>query len=455
MINVNVVLSPESAPKIVEQDDLSARELSKWLERLEALDSSHIELGLERVAKVTAAMNLRCSGKIITIAGTNGKGTSAALFEHFLSAKQESKVGSERGFSVGVFTSPHLFHFRERIRICGKVATDEELVLAFEKVEAARKEVSLTYFEVATLAAAFLFSRANLDFWVLEVGLGGRLDAVNVFEPDIALVTNIGLDHTDWLGDTLELIAEEKAGIFRCGKPAIYASDSRPKAIDRAVERIGATAYFAGIDFGIDQGTVQGQVQNEFWCTDKLQNSEESDKLQIPALDNVSVGNLQGVLMGLGLLGVVPSQQNLNALKSFSLPGRFTLFSSSGTDFIADVAHNAESAQLLAERLQKQGLSNLTAVLGYMADKPAQELIRPLTGLVDKWIAVKPSNARAATLTDIASTLKDEGVPASSLLSCEQIERLPDFISQDTTVIIYGSFYTVSESIQALGAVIE
>jgi dihydrofolate synthase/folylpolyglutamate synthase len=222
--------------------------LADWLHHLETAHSRPIELGLDRVEKVRAALGLSFDVPVITVGGTNGKGSVCAFLEAIL---------REAGYRVGLYTSPHIVRYNERVRIDGVEASDEALVAAFERVEAARGTTSLTYFEMGTLAAACLFADASLDVVILEVGLGGRLDAVNVFDPDCAVVVTVDLDHMEYLGPTREHIGHEKAGIFRAGKPAVYGEENPPRSLLDHAADIGARLLRFGEDFGVERSPQQ------------------------------------------------------------------------------------------------------------------------------------------------------------------------------------------------------
>lgn len=406
-----------------------SRELKDWLDKLELLNPSHIELGLDRSRAVLERMNLAFEGRVITVGGTNGKGTTVALLEQLL-AKQ--------GISTGAYTSPHLFHFRERIRIRSLPATDTQLIVAFEAVESARENIHLTYFEFSTLAAAYLFSQSQLDFWLMEIGLGGRLDAVNLFEPDVAIVTNISLDHQAWLGDSIEEIAEEKAGIFRANKPAIFGSESRPKTIDAMVADKGAIPRFSGEHFGDERG--------RFWWRNK-----KRPQLPLPSSESYTSEALSSSLAALAELDSVPSDDDIQSLKNFVVPGRFQIIKTAKYDLIADVAHNQDSVTLLAERLRKRQCSNLTAVVGFMQDKLDVDLIKPMMEFVGQWIIVRPDIPRAASLETIEALLTEVNVSKKNILYCPRVDNLNEVLKGTNTAVIYGSFYTVGQCLSNLG----
>ena len=397
--------------------------MSAWLEKLEALDPFHIELGLDRARVVLGRMNLVIKARVVMVGGTNGKGSTVAILERLLSLQ---------GLESGVYTSPHILHFRERIRIAGNLATDNELVSAFNTVEKARQGVALTYFEFTTLAAFWLFSQVDLDFWLLEVGLGGRLDAVNLINADVSIVTNIGLDHQAWLGDTLEEIAAEKAAIYRSGMPAVYGSLNRPSAIDQSIDAIQAKGVLAGKDFGIDENGSLWQKGVE-------------EKIRLPAESNVVSENFATAIAALGALNLVSSQADVDKLNSFALPGRHQHFNFEGTKIIADVAHNADSVELLANRVATLVDKELIAVVGVMRDKVTKDLIVPMLHWVDEWILVKPESDRAASIAELEGLLAEVGVSNDRVQACPNIQLLPDMICGREAAVIYGSFYTIGE----------
>ncbi len=218
----------------------AAAPLSDWLAWLETLSPTEINLGLDRVQRVLLRLDLPMPAHLLLIAGTNGKGSSVAMTDALLRAS---------GQRVGAYTSPHIRHYNERIVVNGATASDAEIIAAFKTIEAARENIELTYFEFGTLAAALLFAAADLDVWILEVGLGGRLDASNAFEPTASLITNVSLDHCDWLGDDVESIAAEKAGVMRCGVRTVFGATDVPQAVERQARTIGATLLLAGRDF--------------------------------------------------------------------------------------------------------------------------------------------------------------------------------------------------------------
>lgn len=404
-------------------------ELNDWLAKLELLDPSHIELGLDRTKAVLARLNLPAEAKIIMVAGTNGKGSTVAVLDKLLSTQ---------GKTVGAYTSPHILHFHERIRIRGKFASSAELVLAFEAIEAVREDTPLTYFEFATLAAAYLFSNSDLDFWLMEVGLGGRLDAVNVFDADVSIVTNIGLDHQQWLGNTLEEIGAEKAAIYRTDKPAIFGAIDRPLTIDQSVISLASNGRFAGRDFGLND-------RGEWW------HGNLDTGLILPVDCNIAPENLSAAIAALAEIGHVPSQSQVDELEFFTLPGRHHRFNYVGTQILADVAHNEDSARCLAQKLDELPNADWIAVIGAMGDKSLEALIEPMLDKVSEWVLVRPCIDRAASIQSLEHALTSAGVSKNRIQACPDIQLLPSIFRGREAAVIYGSFYTIGECFSVMG----
>lgn len=420
---------------MIEHSQINSESVDDWLNYLDSLNPEKIELGLDRIRRVFLAMKLDVRSRIITVAGTNGKGTTVAVLDALLSQKE---------FSCGAYTSPHLFHFSERIRICGARVSDKALVDGFQHVERCRGDTVLTYFEFSTLVAAYIFSQSDLDFWLLEVGLGGRLDAVNIFEPDAAIVTNIGTDHASWLGDTREKIGVEKAGIYRSHKPAIYSAADRPVTIDAAIGEREASPVLYRKHFEVSENRFIWQGRPE---------------AAIPRLKNISEEIVAGAIAGLRSLGMSVIDKELEVLEDLKIPGRFQTLTSNRfgrtSTFIADVAHNAESVGLLANRLTNNGYIDLTAVFGCMTDKNLEDLLKPLIPLVTRWILCRPNVPRALEPEIIQSKLIALGVEKSQITQCPKLKMLSEYISSDDNILVYGSFYTVGECLSELGVKID
>lgn len=413
--------------------------LAAWLHWQEGLHPTPIALGLERVSEVWRRMGWGpLPFPVVTVGGTNGKGSTVALLEAILAAN---------GYQVGSYTSPHLLRYNERVRMQGREAEDAALCGAFERIDQARGAISLTYFEIGTLAALDLFARSPLDVAILEVGLGGRLDAVNILDADVAVVTSIGLDHTEWLGSTLERIAEEKAGIFRPGRPAVIGA-ATPRLAERARE-IGAQVWVCGQDFGWSEAP-QGWA---WWGPQRRR-----DGLPWPRLrGRHQCDNAALALMALECLpqALPVSQRAVRlGLETASLPGRFQVLPGAPT-LVLDVAHNVQGAESLANNLRalKQD-GRLLAVLGLLADKDAAGIGRALQDLVDGWHLARPDAPRGLSAEALRQGLLQAGVdrPIALLTSvAEALDAAKAQASPEDTVLVFGSFVTVGEAMRHLG----
>ncbi|MHB1950768.1 MAG: bifunctional tetrahydrofolate synthase/dihydrofolate synthase [Acidiferrobacteraceae bacterium] len=416
------------------------QELAYWLSRLETLHPSPMDLGLERVAQVQERLGLRaCPFAIVSVAGTNGKGSVVAMLEAMYRAG---------GFRVGAYTSPHLFRFNERIRVDGADCSDGSIVQAFEQVEQARGDVSLTYFEFGTLAAAVLFRQRQVQVAVLEVGLGGRLDAVNAFDPDVAIVTSIGLDHQEYLGPDRESIAREKAGIFRAGRPAVCGDPEPPLTIDAEARRIGATLFQWGRDFA-------WRRDEDSWswrCGGKV-----LPGLPLPVMRGIhQLHNAASAVMATELLRArfPVSAADVRAGLMARLPARFEVRSLPGEpEVIFDVAHNGAAASSLAANLAAMPLKRRTlAVCGVLRDKPVEDIGRALAGSIDVWHLVTLPGIRGAPASEIGARLRTAGA-AGTL--CAHPDPMTGFraaraeASAEDRIVVFGSFLTVSAIMRA------
>lgn len=384
-------------------------------------------MGLERLRKVVARLP-RFSGRVITIGGTNGKGSTTAFLESIYLAG---------GYRVGAYFSPHLERFNERIRLVGQEVDDAALCAAFAAVEEARVLVSLTYFEFATLAAFVLFSQANLDVALLEVGLGGRLDAVNVWDCDVAVIVSVGTDHKDWLGPDRETIGREKAGIMRSGRPVILGLDPPASVLAEAL-RIGARAQVAGRDFSYERTGSQWRYRGVKGVRD----------LPYPALRGTyQLHNAACALAAVDALLALPVSAGAirEGLVDVRLRGRFQTLPGQPT-VVLDVAHNTEAAQVLAQTLRDQPVAGRTlAVVGMFQDKPLEATLAVFKGLVDNWYLATLADKRGASATRLAAALADSGQVAQSL--CENVESAYQLALQAARpidrVVVFGSFKTV------------
>jgi dihydrofolate synthase/folylpolyglutamate synthase len=407
--------------------------LAEWLARLEQLHPSTIELGLDRVNRVKAALGLAPTFPLILVGGTNGKGSTCAYLEAILGAA---------GYKTGLYTSPHLLRYNERVRIAGKEAGDAELVDAFERIDVARGDTSLTYFEFGTLGAMLQFIDAGVDVAILEVGLGGRLDAVNVFDADVAIVTSVDLDHMEYLGDTREQIGFEKAGIYRTARPAICTDLMPPASLLDHARRIGADLRCIERDFS-------AQREGDHWVFRGPDTIRQT--LPLPAMAGAyQVRNAAGALAALDVLQsrLPVSEAAIHAgLASAQVPGRFQRIASA-PEVILDVAHNPEAARSLAATLREQPVAGRTlAVVGMLADKDAAGVFAALSGEVDAWWVCTPDSPRARDAAALATELRihAHGVPISiqpdvntALAEARNVAREGD------RILAFGSFYTVA-----------
>jgi dihydrofolate synthase/folylpolyglutamate synthase len=417
------------------------KDLAGWLAYIEQQHPLAIALGLERVERVRAAMGLAPAAPVITVAGTNGKGSTCAMLEAVLSAA---------GYRVGLYTSPHLLRYNERVRIAGREADDAALAAAFARVEAARTEKAgntrLTYFEFGTLAAVDLFLRSAVDVLVLETGMGGRLDAVNAFDADCAIVTSIGLDHMDYLGPSREAIGHEKAGIFRVGKPAILSDPAPPASVLAHAQAIGARLLRIGQEFGYK--AERGQWL--FWGP-----AGRKSGMDYPALrGRVQLQNASAALAALDALQqILPvSMQDLRrGLTELELPGRFQVLPGRPV-VVLDVGHNPDAAEVLAGNLSGMGSYRSTwAVFGMLCDKDIDGVVRLLTKQVDHWLACTLPPPRGAKAAQLAQALRRAGAFAvrefdnPALAYAAACSEAAD----NDRIVVFGSFHTVADILAA------
>lgn len=413
--------------------------LDGWLSLLELRHGQSIQLGLDRVRTVKDALTCPQTCPVFTVGGTNGKGSTCALLEAVLLAA---------GYRVGVYTSPHLLRYNERVRINGREATDEVLVHAFAEVERVRGDVPLTYFEHGTLAAWVAFSRAGLDAIILEVGLGGRLDAVNVFEPDCAIVTSVAMDHMDYLGDTRDAIGFEKAGIFRAGRPAICADPMPPASLLSYAEAIGAKLWVSGRDFGF----TGDQNQWAFW----IAGGSRRGGLAYPALRGanqlLNAAAVMAACEAVRRLLPVPMQAIRQGFMLVDLPGRFQVMPGRPT-VVLDVAHNPQAAGVLNENLASMGFFPETwAVLGMLADKDVPGVVRLLRDRVDHWAVASLPGPRGLTARALGGILRECGVD-KDIAECsspgEAYALVRKQAAEGDRIVVFGSFLTVADVLAA------
>jgi dihydrofolate synthase/folylpolyglutamate synthase len=408
--------------------------LQDWLDHCERLHPKTIELGLERSQAVAGRMGLRFECAVITVAGTNGKGSTCAMLE---------AIALQAGYRTGVYTSPHLVHFEERCRIHGEIVKAQELIPHFEKVEAAREGTSLSYFEFTTLAIMSLMADSRLDVAILEVGLGGRLDTVNIIDADCAVITSIDLDHMDYLGTDRESIGREKAGIMRTGKPAVVSDPMPPQSvIDRATD-IGADLWTLGRDFNFSGDKLQWG-----WAG----RGRRYAGLAYPALRGANqLVNASGALAALEALRdriPVTAQAVRTGLALVELPGRFQIVPGQPA-LVLDVAHNPHSVAALAANLDAMGFYPTThAVFGAMADKDLAPMLKKMGPLVDRWyftdLPTPRASAAAALIESWRAQETRRDVTASTHAApMEALRAAVAAADPADRIVVFGSFYTV------------
>lgn len=412
--------------------------LPDWLSLLEKLHPKSIELGLDRVKRVRQHMALDPDFPIITVAGTNGKGSACAMLERIL---------TEAGYRVGCYTSPHILRYNERVRVQCNDVEDEQLCRAFSAVEAARADTPLTYFEFGTLAAVWHFIEAQVDVAVLEIGLGGRLDAVNAFEPSCAIITSIALDHLDYLGNSRESIGFEKAGVYRSGVPALCGDPDPPRTVPDGAYEIGAGYRQIGKDFGFEPC---GEYWN-FWS-----GTSRVDGLPLPALcGSFQLGNAACALEALmAMREALPvSRQQIRAgLTHVDLAGRFQVLPGK-PQLILDVAHNPHAARGLAENLrQSRKLGKTHAVFAMLADKDIAGVVQSVGAEIDGWFLAGIDQPRGASAGQIEKIVRSSA-PGASI---EILDSIPQALAQacrsageNDRIVAFGSFYTVADALRA------
>lgn len=424
--------------------DIRPATLESWLSYLEKLHPKMIDMGLERVKKVRDALKLKPEFPVITIAGTNGKGSVCAMLESILGCAS---------YRVGCYTSPHLLRYNERIRIDRHDITDEVLCEVFAEIESARESVqtTLTYFEFGTLAAMLIFLQSRVDVAILEVGLGGRLDAVNVFDTDCAILTSIDLDHTDYLGSTREAIGQEKIGIFRADKPAICAEPDIPGNLREKMRATNARLYCIDEAFSYTADHLQWRYRGV---------SGHHCSLPLPALKgDCQLQNASAVLAALDVLEEVfpvPMDAIRRGLVEVTLAGRFQMISARPV-IILDVAHNPAAARRLSANLETLPVKGRTyAVVGMLKDKDMAGTLRALKNNVDCWLISGLDVARGASANEVRQALEEAGVERQNILHAfpdvqSAYVYAHEHVGDDDRICVFGSFHTVSPVMTGLG----
>jgi dihydrofolate synthase/folylpolyglutamate synthase len=437
------------------------RTLAEWLTLQESVHPKTIDMGLARVTSVARTLGVsKPAYRVITVGGTNGKGSTVVHLDRLLRTA---------GVVTGMFTSPHFIRYNERIQVGGVEVRDEELVAAFERIEAARGATTLTFFEYNLLAALLLFKERAVDVAVLEVGLGGRLDAVNLVDADVAIVCSIGLDHRDYLGDTLELIGAEKAGIFRAGRPAVLGTDDMPESVYTAIAGLHARPVVAGKDFTwrveekptagatVAGGEASGAAGDARWSYNGLRLSLR-DLPPSALAGSIQYRNAATALAALEALEMplpvaLDESTVAEALREVRLPGRFESVQVDGVEWILDIAHNEPAAAIFAGHVRERPAKGRTfAVAGILGDKDAGAIARLVGPVVDHWILCAIPGPRGTSAADLATRMS---LPASAVTLAESVEA-GCAVARTTAkpgdrVLVFGSFHTVGPAMQWLG----
>ena len=405
--------------------------LAQWLDYLLAIHPSEIDMGLTRVSAVAEKLNVLdlAPAKVITVAGTNGKGTTCAMLASIL---------HQADLSVGVYSSPHLLHYNERVQINQQDASDYSFIEAFCAIETARGDISLTFFEYATLAGLYLFKAAKVDVIILEVGLGGRLDATNIIDSTATILTSIDLDHQEYLGDTRELVGREKAGVFRSDCVAIIGEPDLPLSVTEYANQLRTTLYRVGHEFDYHKD----QTQPALWHFESAQQSYTG--LTVPRLPLV---NAASVVALLSHIWPQISQQHINrGLQQAQLAGRLEQVSQQPL-VLLDVAHNPHAARYLAQQLQAYQGRRIVALCGMLKDKDIKSVLATLDQQISHWNLVSLDNPRGASAQVLRQALPNDS-------SREHVSEFADIasawqaiqttVNADDVVIVFGSFYTVA-----------
>ncbi|MEA9490742.1 bifunctional tetrahydrofolate synthase/dihydrofolate synthase [Xanthomonas campestris] len=412
--------------------------LSDWLAYIEQQHPQNIAMGLERVREVAARLQIEAPAThVIVVGGTNGKGSTVAFIE---------AIGRAAGWKVGAYTSPHLLRYNERVRVDGVEASDAQLVAAFAAVEAARGDTALTYFEFGTLAALWLLQQSALELAVLEIGLGGRLDAVNIIDADVAVITTVDIDHTDWLGEDREAIGAEKAGIIRGWKPMVLGEIDPPSSVLGRAYQLGANAIRAGSDY------FHEPIDAQHW---RWRDVAQTLELPMPALQApVQLANAAAAIAALQALPVeVPATAWAQGVAAAQLPGRLQRVARDGVELMLDVGHNPQAARALAQALGTATPAGTTVALyAALADKDVRGVVEALTGCVDQWALAGLEGARGQSAEALRARL--QGTAAAQAACHGDVAGALHAVLAEAQpgdrVLVFGSFHTVADALQAL-----
>lgn len=419
--------------------DANKADLNAWLEYLENIHTKEIDLGLARISEVASRMACHLNGvKVITVAGTNGKGTTCAFLENALLSK---------GFKVAVYSSPHIHRFNERLRINKQEIDDNSLIQAFKQIEQARQEISLTYYEYTTLAAFLILQKlaaqSQLDYAILEVGLGGRLDATNMIDADIGVITSIDLDHQAFLGDTRELIGIEKAGILREKQIAVIGEPNLPKNVKAHIDYLGCDSYFRDESFTVEITSGSWHYLGE-------------QKVEALPMPNIPVDNVATAYTVLKKLNLDFNRESLiDLIAKTQVPGRTQRIATS-PDVVCDVAHNPHAATYLAKFVENyrsaqhgQKPEKVHAVVGMLSDKDIESTLKVMQEVIDQWYVATLDVPRGADAQVLSGCLINQGAEPSCVNAFDNIKQAFTIATQNAKqnelVIVFGSFFTVAE----------